>query len=110
MSLKNLISPIFGFMMILSSCFLLTACKANDTLLPINDDEKVLIDKALDAYVGSNKDAREQVLSMFTPVLIYLPDMVCVGFKAKSHVIGGEFAACFAKSDNSLILTHNEGM
>lgn len=110
MFLNRSVATAAMFLITLCSLGLLGACSARMRMSPIDENEQALINKALDASVGPSKDGRATMMSMFTPVLVYLPDMTCVAFKANRGTIGGEFTACFKKEDGSLALTHTEGV
>lgn len=94
----------------LLSCGLTGSCSFANSIAPPGEDEKMLIDRALNVYVGPREEDQENILSMSTPVVVYLPDMECVAFKANKGTIGGEFTVCFNRADGSLALTYTEGM
>ena len=109
MFLSRSVSAALMLLTALCSLGLIGACSDSMRMAPINENEKALINKALNASVGASRDGQATMMYMFTPVVVYLPDMDCVAFKANSGTIGGEFTACFRKDDGSLALTHTEG-
>lgn len=110
MLLNRLINPWIALSTALLCFVFLSSCSGSMRRSPIDGEEQSLINRSLDASVGTSKEGRKTMMSMFTPVVIYLPDVKCVAFKANKGTIGGEFTACFRKTDDSLAFTHTEGI
>ncbi len=64
--------------------------------------DKVLVEKALDIY-SKGKVSREEILKSVNPVVVYLPDMNCVGLNLKEGVLGGDTTICFDKRGNQVL-------
>ncbi len=94
---------------ILASIFLTSSCCYFDDKPKYSPDEQIWVEKALKLYSGPNADTREHLLSYTTPVVVYLPELVCVAFKLKPTALGGEFTVCFSKAKGSVEFTHTEG-
>lgn len=67
------------------------------------------IEKAIDLYAGPKEEDRRRALSHSEPIVVFLPESVCVAFKLRKSTIGGETTVCFARSDETLQFIHTEG-
>lgn len=72
-------------------------------------NEEQWVDRAIGLQVGSSERGREALLQASVPVVVYLPELVCVAFKLKRRALGGEITVCFSRADGSVVINHNEG-
>ncbi len=70
--------------------------------------DQPVVNKALDEY-GHGKISRADLLKVYQPVVIYLPDRTCVGMKPRSEALGGEDTMCFDKAGTRLLFYYNAG-
>jgi hypothetical protein len=73
----------------------------------VRKSDEPLVNKAVDIY-REGKVSRGDVLRDHEPVVVYLPDMTCVGLNLKEHMVGGDTTMCFDKSGKQVVY-HVEG-
>lgn len=88
---------------------LATACSMPGVMREASPDEQALIDRAVELQVGTEDAGRAALLGASIPVVVYLPDLVCVAFKVKRSALGGEQTVCFSRADGSVASNHVEG-
>ncbi len=89
---------------LLASC-----CPQSATPASYSPSDEPWVTKAIEWGFGPGKDARREALKTTNPVVIYLPETVCVGLKLKPNSLGGESTVCFSRADGSIVTSHNEG-
>lgn len=96
-------------LMIAAACLLATSCDALNTRR-VGPGDAYWIERALDHHIGPKLEDRRFVLSYSEPIVVYLPDMVCVAFKLRKSAIGGESTICFDRNDETLKINYTDGM
>ena len=84
-----------------------SACH-RDPLAKYGPDERLYVERAIELYSGNGKISRAEVFRRVDPVVVYLPDMTCVGMNLRRGVVGGDSTVCFDKSGRR-VLTYRIG-
>lgn len=71
--------------------------------------ERELVERTIDDHFGTTEAGRRDAYRTMIPVVVYLPDMICVALKPDENTIGAEFTTCFSRSDHSIVISHREG-
>jgi hypothetical protein len=69
----------------------------------------IWIDLAVTEYIGTSGATPNYVLDTTEPVVVYLPNEVCVSFKLRRNTLGGETVICFEKESRTKSLIYTEG-
>ena len=88
---------------------LATSCSSPNEIRANSPEEQRLVDRAIQLQVGPTAQGRQALLGASRPVVVYLPEMVCVAFKLKRSALGGESTVCFSRADDSVVINHSEG-
>lgn len=95
---------VLGFAVHLTASYTLS-----NEIRPHSARQQEWVDRAIILQAGPSERDREALLQTVVPVVIYLPDLVCVAFKLKRSALGGEATVCFSKTDGSVEINHSEG-
>ncbi len=68
------------------TCACLDGCSPADPMPHVRKSHEPLVNKAVDIY-REGKVSRGDVLRDHEPVVVYLPDMTCVGLNLKEHMV-----------------------
>ena len=77
-------------------------CSQRQVEPDIRPSERAIVDKALEIY-GKGKVDRTQLLNRYNPVVVYLPDMTCVGINLKAGIAGGDTTICFDRTGKQVV-------
>lgn len=92
-----------------STMLMATSCVSANGLRAPSPNEQLWIERAIQVQVGPSEQGREALLEASIPVLVYLPDLICVAFKLRRSALGGETTVCFSRADDSVVINHAEG-
>jgi hypothetical protein len=68
----------------------------------VRPSEEAVVNKALDLY-GKGRLSRAEILKNVTPVVVYLPDMTCVGLNLNEGVLGADTTLCFDEAGKQVV-------
>lgn len=91
----------------IGALFLLASCH-RDPLAKYGPIERPYVERAIAIYSGHGKISSEQVLRMVDPVVVYLPNMTCVGMNLRRNWAGGDRTICFG-GDGHLLIDYRNG-
>ena len=59
------------------------------------ESESPLVEKAYRVWSHNGRASRVEFNREFSPVVVYLPEMTCVGLNLKPSLVGGDETICF---------------
>lgn len=85
----------------------LAGCRTASTLeCGVRESERPIVSRALDIY-SKGKVSREHLLRDVDPVVVYLPNMTCVGLNLKPGHAGGDETMCFDRDGRQVLYYRN---
>lgn len=87
---------------------LATACATQNGDKTYREAEEKYVSKAIYIYSGKGRISRSEIEKDVRPVVVYLPDMICVGLNLRPGHAGGDTTICFDKNGNE-VLHHVSG-
>lgn len=105
----NGIAKLFRCFVATSVICLTTSCASSNEIRANSIREQQWVDSAIQLQAGSSERDRDLLLRVWVPVVVHLPDLVCVAFKLKRGALGGEATVCFSRADGSVAINHTEG-
>ena len=90
-----------------SLAILLTGCSDQPRTVHVRPSEESVVNRALDIE-ANGRVSREYILRTVDPVVVYLPNMTCVGLNLRKGVAGGDTTICF-DGDGKKVLHYVNG-
>jgi hypothetical protein len=81
---------------------LLAGCTVQPQSPHVRASEQDIVNRALDVE-ANGKVSRDYILKSVDPVVLYLPDMTCVGLNLRRGVLGGNTTICFDNTGKKVI-------
>jgi hypothetical protein len=91
----------FKWCLLISVCINLISCQSKYQSYRIV--EEPIVEKALYYYTGGWKIDRAKAETQVMPVVVYLPNMTCVGLNLKRNGAGGDTTVCFDRHGNKVL-------
>lgn len=107
--IRNSIILLFVFVVAAFAIWLTAAYISANEIRGNSLNEQQWVDRAIELHAGPTERGREALLQAWVPVVVHLPELVCVAFKLKQSALGGEATVCFSKADGSVVINHSEG-
>lgn len=85
---------------------LLAASACSRPVSHIRESDEPIVNKALDDY-GKGKISRTDLLKTYDVVIVYLPNMACVGFNLRGGMAGGDETFCYDKVGRKVVSYRN---
>ena len=107
--MRNNTGSLFRCLAATSVIFLTASCASSNEIRANSISEQQFVDRAIELQAGPSERGQETLLRVWVPVVVHLPDLVCVAFKLKQGAIGGEATVCFSRADGSVAINHTAG-